>query len=68
MRLMRQRTQVALPLPCYGLAMPQVVVPGPGGATMKRDFNFHACLGPEVNQADVMELCGIHQVGASSRA
>jgi hypothetical protein len=40
----------------------QVVVPGPGGATMQRDFSFHACLGPEVNQADVMELCGIHQL------
>jgi hypothetical protein len=37
-------------------------VPGPGGATMQRDFSFHACLGPEVNQADVMELCGIHQL------
>jgi protein tyrosine phosphatase (PTP) superfamily phosphohydrolase (DUF442 family) len=29
---------------------------------MQRDFSFHACLGPEVNQADVMELCGIHQL------
>lgn len=40
----------------------QVVVPGPGGATMQRDFSFHACLGPEVSQADVMDLCGIHQL------
>lgn len=29
---------------------------------MQRDFSFHACLDPEVNQADVMELCGIHQL------
>lgn len=43
-------------------ALWQVVVPGPGGAAMQRDFSFHACLGPEVNQADVMELCGIHQL------
>lgn len=40
----------------------QVVVPGPGGATMKRDFSFHACLGPDVSQAEVMDLCGIHQL------
>jgi hypothetical protein len=40
----------------------QVVVPGPGGATMQRDFSFHACLGPETSQADVMALCGINQL------
>lgn len=39
----------------------QVVVPGPG-ATMQREFSFHACLGSEVSQAEVMELCGIHQL------
>ena len=40
----------------------KVVVPGPGGATMQREFNFHACLGPETSQTEVMQLCGIHQL------
>lgn len=40
----------------------QVVVPGPAGATMQKDFSFHACLGPETSQADVMALCGIQQL------
>ena len=47
--------------PCVHVVL-QVVVPGPGGATMQRDFSFHACLGPDVSQADVMDLCGIHQL------
>lgn len=47
---------------CANWSAMQVVVPGPGGATMKRDFAFHACLGPEVSQADVMDLCGIHHL------
>ena len=29
---------------------------------MQRDFAFHACLGPEVNQADVLHMCGIPQL------
>jgi hypothetical protein len=40
----------------------QVVVPGPGSATMQREFAFHACLGPGTSQAEVMQLCGIHQL------
>ena len=40
----------------------QVVVPGPAGNKMQRDFAFHACLGPDVNQADVMHMCGIPQL------
>ncbi|KXZ48343.1 hypothetical protein GPECTOR_28g750 [Gonium pectorale] len=40
----------------------KVVVPGPAGTSMQRDFAFHACLGPEVGQADVMHLCGVPQL------
>ena len=40
----------------------QVVVPGPAGHKMQRDFAFHACLGPEVNQSDVLHMCGIPQL------
>eukprot|EP00877_Chromochloris_zofingiensis_P013436 jgi/Chrzof1/8346/Cz03g07020.t1 len=40
----------------------KVVSNGPAGATMQRDFQFHACLGPDTSQADVMHLCGIHQL------
>ena len=40
----------------------QVVVPGPAGNKMQRDFAFHACLGPDVVQADVIHLCGIPQL------
>ncbi|WIA28382.1 hypothetical protein OEZ86_010928 [Tetradesmus obliquus] len=40
----------------------KVVVPGPAGATMQKEFSFHACLGPETSQADVMALCGIQQL------
>lgn len=29
---------------------------------MQRDFAFHACLGPEVSQADVLHMCGIPQL------
>ncbi len=39
-----------------------MVVPGPAGTSMQRDFAFHACLGPEVGQADVMQLCGVPQL------
>lgn len=39
-----------------------MVVPGPNGATMQRDFAFHACLDSETSQADVMALCGINQL------
>jgi hypothetical protein len=44
------------------LASVKVVVPGPGGATMQRDFQFHACLGPDTCQQEVMQLCGIQQL------
>lgn len=40
----------------------QVVVPGPAKTTMTRDFTFHACLGPEVMQPDVLTLCGVPQL------
>jgi hypothetical protein len=40
----------------------KVVVGGPAGATMQRDFSFHACLGPEVGQEEVLRLCGINQL------
>lgn len=40
----------------------QVIVPGPNGATMQRDFAFHACLGSDTSQGDVMALCGINQL------
>jgi hypothetical protein len=29
---------------------------------MQKEFSFHACLGPETSQADVMALCGIQQL------
>ena len=29
---------------------------------MQRDFAFHACLGPDVGQADVLQLCGVPQL------
>jgi len=29
---------------------------------MQRDFGFHACLGPDTSQGDVMVLCGINQL------
>jgi hypothetical protein len=44
------------------LGSAQVVVPGPCGATMQRDFHFHACLGPGTSQEEVMQLCGIQQL------
>jgi hypothetical protein len=37
-------------------------VPGPGGASLSREFGFHACLGPDTSQAEVLELCGITQL------
>jgi Kinesin motor domain len=40
----------------------QVMVTGPAGATMQRNFAFHACLGPATSQSDVMALCGIQQL------
>lgn len=40
----------------------QVIVPGPSGAALQREFAFHACLGPDTSQADVMALCGIQQL------
>lgn len=40
----------------------QVVVPGPAKTTMTRDFTFHACLGPDVMQPDVLTLCGVPQL------
>ena len=44
------------------LAPEKVVVPGPGGASLSREFGFHACLGPDTTQAEVLELCGITQL------
>ncbi|GBF90201.1 kif12 type kinesin [Raphidocelis subcapitata] len=40
----------------------KVIVPGPGGASLSREFGFHACLGPDTSQAEVLELCGITQL------
>ena len=40
----------------------KVVVGGPAGATMQREFLFDACLGPEVGQEEVLRLCGINQL------
>lgn len=40
----------------------QVVVPGPAGNKLQRDFAFHACLGPDVSQSDVLHMCGIPQL------
>ncbi|KAG2428082.1 hypothetical protein HYH02_014473 [Chlamydomonas schloesseri] len=40
----------------------KVVVPGPAGTSMQKDFAFHACLGPEVSQSDVLHLCGVPQL------
>ncbi|KAG2487271.1 hypothetical protein HYH03_014112 [Edaphochlamys debaryana] len=40
----------------------KVVVPGPAGTSMQRDFAFHACLGPDVGQGDVVHLCGVPQL------
>jgi hypothetical protein len=41
----------------------QVSVPGAGGACASaRDFGFHACLGPETSQGELMSLCGVPQL------
>ncbi|KAI8467963.1 MAG: hypothetical protein J3K34DRAFT_460139 [Monoraphidium minutum] len=40
----------------------EVVVPGPGGAAMAREFGFHAVLGPGTSQDEVMALCGVQQL------
>ena len=29
---------------------------------MQRDFQFHACLGSDVSQRDIIQLCGIQQL------
>lgn len=47
---------------CNDACCLQIVVPGPAGNKMQRDFQFHACLGPEVSQADVINLCGVPQL------
>lgn len=59
--------QPAVTLPTFAhqpllAVLVQVVVPGPNGATMQRDFAFHACLDSATSQADVMALCGINQL------
>ncbi|KAF5825628.1 P-loop containing nucleoside triphosphate hydrolase protein, partial [Dunaliella salina] len=40
----------------------EVVMPGPSGNKLQRDFQFHACLGPDTTQTEVMQLCGVHQL------
>ena len=41
----------------------QLLLPGTrGGPPATRPFTFHACLGPESRQQDVMRLCGIPQL------
>ncbi|KAK9804731.1 hypothetical protein WJX72_002675 [[Myrmecia] bisecta] len=40
----------------------QVVVPGPKGATMARNFTFHGILSPSSKQSDVLKMCGITQL------
>lgn len=40
----------------------RVIVPGPVGSVMQREFQFHAALGPNTDQADVITLCGVHQL------
>eukprot|EP00854_Cymbomonas_tetramitiformis_P003449 gene3449-4334_t len=39
-----------------------VVVPGPRGATMSRNFAFHACLPPSITQPDVFARIGVRQL------
>jgi hypothetical protein len=43
------------------LAM-QVIVPGPKGSVMTRNFTFHGCLAPNSKQSDVLKICGITQL------
>lgn len=40
----------------------QALSSNPGGSTLERDFQFHACLGPDSNQDDVMSYCGVPQL------
>ncbi|MEW5307173.1 MAG: hypothetical protein WDW36_009583 [Sanguina aurantia] len=49
-------------LQVYDATTLKVVVPGPAKTTMTRDFTFHACLGPDVMQPDVLTLCGVPQL------
>jgi hypothetical protein len=56
------RRSLVAPLHAITSINRQVVVPGPAGNKMQRDFAFHACLGPGVNQSDVMHMCGIPQL------
>lgn len=40
----------------------QVIVPGPKGSVMTRNFTFHGCLAPNSKQSDVLKICGITQL------
>ena len=45
-----------------GLPPLQVMVPGPKGSLMTRQFTFHGCLAPASRQSDVLKICGITQL------
>lgn len=40
----------------------QLLLPGPKGTVMTRNFTFHGCLTPSSKQADVLKICGITQL------
>lgn len=44
------------------MLLSQVLVPGPKGTVMTRNFTFHGCLTPSSKQADVLKICGITQL------
>lgn len=46
----------------------QVLVPGPKGSVMTRNFTFHGCLTPSSKQADVLKICGITQLLSAAMA
>ena len=45
-----------------GADLLQVLVPGPKGSVLTRNFTFHGCLTPSSKQADVLKICGITQL------
>lgn len=57
---------------CHGyhqnVVCTQVLVPGPKGSVMTRNFTFHGCLTPSSKQADVLKICGITQLLSAAMA
>lgn len=39
-----------------------MTLPGQNGLQTARSFGFHACLGPDATQEDVIKMCGIPQL------